>query len=141
MIKSTFPVQEMTISSQRMDEHTSISYLKVKIILAHYVTSVASMQALTFGFYFGKYHHTSVCIVYYYSDFPSHYLTLDYPNFELYVRIGLHNKNLKANTCILLIMKGVNNPHDEIKGSNPSPGAYFENPSASFKSTHRRFRL
>ena len=25
------------------------------------------------------------------------------------------------------------NPHDEIKGSNPSPGAYFEEPSASLK--------
>jgi hypothetical protein len=29
-------------------------------------------------------------------------------------------------------MKGVN-PHDEIRGSNPSPGAYFEEPSISLK--------
>jgi hypothetical protein len=34
--------------------------------------------------------------------------------------------NFKANSGILHhYMKGIN-PHDEIKGSNPSPGAYFE---------------
>jgi hypothetical protein len=32
-------------------------------------------------------------------------------------------------------MKGVVNPHDEIKGSNPSPGAYYQNFLASPMST------
>jgi hypothetical protein len=27
---------------------------------------------------------------------------------------------------LALYMEGVLNPHDEIKGSNPSPGAFFE---------------
>lgn len=33
----------------------------------------------------------------------------------------------------MLYMKKRLNPHDEIKGSSPSPGAYFEEPSISLK--------
>jgi hypothetical protein len=31
-----------------------------------------------------------------------------------------------------MLMKGIN-PHDEIKGSSPSPGAYFKEPRTSLK--------
>jgi hypothetical protein len=43
-------------------------------------------------------------------------------------------QNFKANSGILALMKGVKNPHDEIKGSNPSPGAYFEGIRGYYKS-------
>jgi hypothetical protein len=37
-------------------------------------------------------------------------------------------------------MKGIN-PHDEIKGSNPSPGTYFEEPSTSLKALASESRV
>jgi hypothetical protein len=33
-------------------------------------------------------------------------------------------KNFKANRIFYFFMKRVKNPHDEIKGSSPSPGAF-----------------
>jgi hypothetical protein len=35
-------------------------------------------------------------------------------------------------------MKGVKNPHDEIKGSNPSPGAYFEGIRGYYKANESK---
>jgi hypothetical protein len=35
------------------------------------------------------------------------------------------NKNIRLTATSSLIMKETN-PHDEIRGSNPSPGAYFK---------------
>jgi hypothetical protein len=37
-------------------------------------------------------------------------------------------------------MKGIN-PHDEIKGSNPSPGAYYENISGYHKAGEKSRKL
>jgi hypothetical protein len=47
-------------------------------------------------------------------------------------------QNFKANSGILALMKGVKNPHDEIKGSNPSPGAYFEGIRGYYKANESK---
>jgi hypothetical protein len=41
------------------------------------------------------------------------------------LQIHPNTKTLKLIISIFTLMKEIN-PHDEIKGSNPSPGAYYE---------------
>jgi hypothetical protein len=55
------------------------------------------------------------------------------------LQIHPNTKTLKLKHYSVLYMKGIN-PHDEVKGSNPSPGAYYEGASEYHKADDKKKR-
>jgi hypothetical protein len=70
-----------------------------------------------------------------------------YLSFEIRLNFKLHRtepalmtETLKLIAPFLLFMKGAN-PHNEIRGSNPSPGAFLKRLEASFIAREDGFTL